>query len=303
MSNENEIPSESSSKLEELSQKTGVLLEELTAEYLELLNNEHVRSDAQFKSDSDRHAYIRKVVWARAMGRPRVKPYNLIPVGFSHPRMAQSGIEISTLFVLVKEDDGIKLRAVIFRDSVAKDVLDVTLFAQYKDVKLGFREQDGKITMFADNRSKFLSPKVPKKTPQELIALLRKERVVIGDLENHLSRKGSDGWLDKTDWKIVRGIITDKRYVTFKDGRKSGVYTLIDETVDDLGGQYLPGLTAWISPALMPYDKDSEVDILGTVDKRDGAPFMNAFSVVAIYGVTRQPTADDGDEDDGEDII
>jgi len=138
-------------------------------------------------------------------------------------------------------------------------------------VKLGeFSSGD----LVADNRAKFNNPVKLKLSPQEILAKIGIQRVAnLSQAKNFLSKIGSDGYVVETDWKVVRGIIVRAYRGTRKDGTGFGVYTIVDDSLED--------------EPMVTYAVESECDFAGTIQVgSDGQPFMNAYLVIPVHART-----------------
>jgi hypothetical protein len=116
------------------------------------------------------------------------------------------------------------------------------------------------------------------------------KRCTIADAKNNLSRIGKDGFVDQTDWRIIRGLITRYYKKQREDGTELGVYTIIDETVEDEtkvtpgGVIQRPGLTIWVAPELMLYAEESECDFVGALRLSGSAEVvMNCYLIIPIH--------------------
>jgi len=276
-------------RISKIQERTQISADEIRRDYNEIFQDPFIQDDPQFTSDEERHRYAVAVLWTRYISRPPVKEYDIIPIGFSPVRVTKrTGQEMSSIFAFVKTPNGVKLKRIVLRGTMADKIREITRFAKYR-VKLGEFSKGG--DMIADNRAKFENPVMLKLSRDDIIKRVGAKRVSIKDAEKFPSHVGSDGYVNTTDWRVVRGIIVRANMGKRDDGSEWGVYTLADETVNDEprvtpdGRVLRPGLTCWVSPHLMEYEVESEVDVLGTIQigRKTGEPFMNVFLILPIH--------------------
>ena len=275
-------------RIQEINQKTGISINELKKEYLEIFNDPFVQDDEQLTTDEERHKYCVAVLKGRYLARRPVKEYEIVPIGISGKRITKSGVPQSVIFALVRERNKVKLRRIVLRDEIADAYKEISLFAKYK-VKLGsFSSGD----LVGDNRTKFESPARLKIKPIDVLEKLKIPRIPkLADAGKFLSKRDSTGYIDETDWKIVRGIIVRENRGSRKDGTEYGVYSIVDDSledepiVDENGNIVPPVFTVWIAPELMVYALESECDFIGTilVDDKTKEVYMNAYLVLPVH--------------------
>ncbi|GAH98840.1 unnamed protein product [marine sediment metagenome] len=289
-----ELPSHIEERISAISARTGINEGDITKDYEELFNDPSIQSDEQFSSDEDRHSYAIGVLWTRYVLRPPVQEYDIIPVGFSSAGITQGGTPQSTVYVLTKSG----LRRLVLRGEQSYQYKDVTLLAQYKNIYLGeFKGGD----LIADSRTKFENPIATGLTPKSIIERLKIKRVLVTEVSKSksLSKVDSTGYVDSTDWKVVRGILAKHFTGTRDDGTEYGVCTIADETVDQEptvtpdGRIIYPGISAWIAPELLVYPDESWCDFVGTLQKgkkagdakgkKTGEVSMNCYMISPIY--------------------
>jgi hypothetical protein len=278
-------------RVKTISQRTEISEEEILRDYEELFSDPFIQQDPQFQTEEERHRYAVAVLWTRYISRPPVREYEIIPIGFSPLRTTKTGGEMASLFALVKTPNGVKLKRIVLRGEMTEKRKEITLFCKYVP-KLGeFSSGD----LIADNRSKFENPVKIALEPHQMLERLGIKRINIKQAEKFPSQVGSDGYINTTDWRIIRGIIVRANRGTRDDGTEWGVYTIADETVNDEpvvtpDGRILrPGFTCWVAPEFMIYEEESECDFVGTVqiDRKTGEPFMNAYLILPIHAKTR----------------
>lgn len=282
-----EYPQFVTEKIESISKRTEINQAEIAKEYEELFNDPFIREDPQFTTDEERHRYAVAVLWTRYVSRPPVKPFVVIPVGFSGLRIARSGVATSNLFAFIKYGSDTKLKRIVFRAEVADMYKEIVLCSKY-EVKLGeFSTGD----LIADNRAKFINPVATNLTPAGVLEKLNPKRIALKEAEKMPSRIDSTGYVDTLDWRVVRGIIVSNYRGKRDDGTEFGVYGLSDATLNSepkvtSDGKILrPGFTVWVPPELMVFEKESEIDAIGTItiSRKTNEASMNAFLLVPVH--------------------
>lgn len=290
-----ELPSHIEERIAAISARTGISEGDITKDYEELFSDPNIQSDEQFSSDEDRHSYAIGVLWTRYVLRPPVQEYEIIPIGYSSVGITQGGAPQSTVYVLTKSG----LRRLVLRGEQADQYKNVTLLAQYKNINLG--EFKGGDLIGADSRTKFENPIATGLTPNAIIERLKIKRVLVAEVSKSqsLSKVDSTGYVDSTDWRVVRGILAKHFIGTRDDGTEYGVCTITDETIDQEptvtpdGRIIYPGLSAWIAPELLVYPDESMCDFIGTLQrgkkkgdtkgKKTGEVSMNCYMISPIY--------------------
>jgi len=290
-----EISKEIEKKLEEIATGSSIDLDTLKAEYEEFLKQDWLQTE-DFVDDDDRHQYAMTFFHKEYVLRSPVEPRTIIPIGVDPVKTSQKGNIYSSIYAL---DGKAQVRRISLRGKEGANLTgQVNFFSKYKDVKLGQFGEDGDWS--ADDRADFSDPIQIAMKPKELVSKMKPEpaRTNIKEAINNLSKRGSDGYTVKTDWKVVRGLIKSEwRKPDGDEYNESGSYRLSDMSISsddnlvtDDGRVIPPGMTVWVSPKLMQFPVDSMVDCIGTVEERrdkNGKPTgevsMNAAVVVGIH--------------------
>jgi len=265
--------------------------EEVQKDFMELYNDDFIQNDPQFESDKDRYEYSVAVLHSRYVARPPMKIVTLVPIGYTGKRIARSsGQPNCTISVVVKGNK--KIKRVICRGELSDMYRSINLFNQY-DVKLGEFKDGG--DLIADNRSKFDNPVRLKIQPYQMMEKLGVKRVSINDAAKFPSaqrkgqRKGRT-YIDRSDWRCVRGIIVRDFRGTRDDETEYGAYTIADSTVTgeplvlDDGTIIRPGFTVWTDPAHMVYAVEDEVDCYGPINiNKDGDAQMTGLLILPVH--------------------
>lgn len=274
-----------------ISKRTEISEDEVRREYLELYNDDFVQLDEQFGSDQERHTYSLAVLWMRFISRPPTREFTIVPVGYSGRRLARSsGKPSCTLFVLLKGQK--KIKRVACRGPLSDVYREINLFHGYT-VKLGEFKKGGDLV--ADARAVFSNPKRLKLKPGQMMEKIGVKRIKIKDASKFPSarrkgqRKGTR-FIDRSDWRCVRGIIVREFRGTREDETEYGCYTISDETVNgeptvaDDGTVIMPGFTVWTDPSHMVYSVEDQVDCYGTIRiTRDGEAQMDGFLILPVH--------------------
>jgi hypothetical protein len=282
---ESKYPSHVRERISAIASRTGISESDLWREFEGILKDPYIQSDS-FPNDDDRYRYASLVLYGRHIGRRPVKPYDVIPVGFSPLRVTSTKRGMASVFALVMEGSHAKLKRIVLMDNAVEKRKDIMLFSLYR-VNLGeFSGGD----LLADERSMFESPKALPMKPEEVLERMGVKRCTIAEAKNNLSRIGKDGFVDQTDWRIIRGLVTRYYKKQREDGTELGVYTIIDETVEDEtkvtpgGVIQRPGLTIWVAPELMLYAEESECDFVGALRlSGSGEVVMNCYLIIPIH--------------------
>ena len=277
--------------IEKICQTTETSKDEVRRDYLDLFNDPFIQNDEQFTTDKERHTYSIAVLHSRYIARPPMKTFTIVPIGYTGMRIARSsGQPNCTISVVVKGSK--KIKRVVCRGELSDMYKSINLFNQY-EVKLGEFKEGG--DLIADNRSKFENPVRLKPQPSQMMEQLGIKRVSIKDAEKFPSaqrkgqRKGSS-YVDRSDWRCVRGIIVRSFRGTREDETSYGAYTISDATVEgeplvlDDGTIVRPGFTVWIDPAHMIYDVEDEVDCYGSVNiNKEGEAQMSGLLILPVH--------------------
>lgn len=291
----NELPSFVKEKIDSIHQRTEISVEEIEKDYREIREDPFIVQDEQFSTDEERHRYAVAVLWTRYVSRPPVREFEVIPVGVAGERVSSTGKKSAEVYALVKDKKGVRLRRIVLQGPVTDLRKEVNLPSgpnSFKyTVKLGEFAQGG--DMIADNRAKFDNPTLLKASAEQILGRTGAKRVErLKDAEKFPSKTGSDGYLDRSDWRVVRGIITHQYRGDRKDGSEFGVLTITDlslndePTVSSDGKVIQPGFTLWVAPEFVNmFQDESEVDAAGTIQisKKSGESQMNAYLLLPVH--------------------
>ena len=291
-----ELPDFVEAKLKDATTKTpSTTSEALREEFEKIYEDDFIQSDPSFTSDESRQKYALQVFWTRFVGRPPINPYTIIPVGVDSIRKDKSsGILKTSLYALDKTQ---KLRRISMKGEVCNLVNDLSYFNAYKDVQLGsFKDSQD---LQADDRAEFDTPIEISLTPEELIKKLNIPFITIKEAKNDPSRVGSDGYVNSTDWRAIRGIINSSTKAKEDADYQWGIYHIRDGSIDadaksrvtKSGNVITPGMSLWVSPRLMDYDRLSDCIFLGptvkakdrTTKKETGEVDMNCYCIIPIH--------------------
>lgn len=296
-----DLPNFVEEKINAIQQRMDSTREEILTEYKEIFNDPQVNKDTQFSSTEARQRYAVAVLWSRYVSRPPVKKHDVIPCGFDSLRKTRTGKLMSSLFVIAKDEVGepvLRRVSLLGTKTIATMYRNVNILSQngaYRyTTKLGsFGKGDD---LIADNRTKFNSPTKVDLSLEKFREMLNIPLLTIAELIDSPSKKRSDGYLINTDWRCVKGIITDE----MRGKRKGtdlewGIYRIADETtpaepyVTSDGRTVSPALTCWTPVELMVYEPESECEFYGpsSVDK-DGIPSMNINLIIPVYAKQRE---------------
>lgn len=282
-----EFPKDVEKELMDIAKKGGIEADELKKEYEEFFGQDWLHSDG-FVDDEDRHQYCLNKFFKDYSLRPPTSPYTIIPVGLDPVKTSAKGTIHSSIFIINSKG---KLERISLLGEIVDLTTKVNLWCKYENVKLGSFQDGG--DLIADNRANFKNPIQISASSRQIIDKLKLEYTTIAEAGNHLSKKGSDGYTIKTDWKIVRGTIMGSGFKSVDNPHdEMGNYRISDRTIDPNeervtpeGDVLRPGMAVWISPKLMKFPADAQVDFIGLLDKstKTGEVSMNACSAVSVH--------------------
>lgn len=302
-----QLPDFVEDRISQIIQRVGSTRAEIVEEFNQIYNDPVVVSDAQFKSVEARQRYSIAVLWARYVARPPVSEVEVIPCGFDGLRETKTKKLMSSLYVIAKNKEGnpvLRRISLMGAPTVATMYRNVNIFSRngaYKYVvKLGSFGDGSDFS--ADSRTRFTKPTKVPLTPEKFREILGIPLLKIAELGEYPTKKRSDGYMDTTDWRCIRGIIVDENRGTRKDSDiEWGLYRVADETtppepyVTSDGRPVSPALTVWTPPELMTYETESECEFYGTISvDKDDIPSMTACLIIPVYA--RQKTEKSGEK-------
>jgi len=290
-----ELPPFVEEKIQQIHQRTEISIDEIKRDYEEIFQDPFIQEDPQFHDDNERHRYAVAVLWTRYVSRPPVREYDIIPAGITGERVTSTGKKTAEVYALVKSRTGVKPRRIVLQEPVVdlrKTINLPTPESSFKyTVKLGEFSQGG--DMIADNRAKFDNPVLLKANAWQVLERWGAKKIdKLADAKKFPSKTGSDGYVDRLDWRIVRGIITRQYRGERDDGTEFGVITITDLSLNDeptvtADGRVLqPGFSVWVAPEFVNiYQDESEIDAVGTIQiaRNTGEPFMNAYLILPVH--------------------
>ena len=280
-----DFPDDIEKKILEMSERSKMPVDKLKEKWEEYYN--HYRNDGQFETDDACHDYILQIFLGRYVLRPPVTPYDFVPIGFSQIMTSKAkGTKSANLFIL---DSRKNIQSILLRGDMTDQLKNISLFKLYKGVDLGKLSDD---TLIADDRAEFNTPNELEVTPEKFIEILNIPKTDIKNSFNMLSKKGSTGYVVRSDWKCVQGVIKSARFPTEDAEYQWGFVTLVDSSIlhDEPkiltdGTTVPPGFDVRISPWLNQYPVDSEVKVYGTIDmdSKTEKPFMSAYCIIPVH--------------------
>jgi len=206
----------------------------------------------------------------------------IIPVGVTPLRTTKQG-KRSSIFALIKTENGWDLHEIVFRGALALSVDKVSLFKVYSDITLtnrGYFYEANMNTKFNSYVQEIEDLKVLKK--------LNIKRVKMSEMKNALSRIDDQGFVDRTDLRAFEGFVSAP-WKKITDDRHIAAYDVTDNTLEDAdigadGTIVKPSIRVWCHPMFAKYGEDSKLLFIGTLEKRrdDNVVQMNAIYVKPI---------------------
>lgn len=290
-----EIPGEVMARMTTIQTSRKVPIEELKAAYIEIFNDDFIQGDPQFKTPEEKHRYAVMILWNQFINRPPAKSYDIVPIGFDGTREPRGGgTPYCNLYILLKGD--LKIRRIMCRGVVSDIFNRINLFMLYSGVQLGQFAEGG--DFIADERAKFKNASRLRGGPQALMARLRVKEVTVKEAAKFPSAaRSSDGYIDRTDWRKIRGMIARANIFTRKDGTEGGVINLMDwgsmdeaPEEDEQGRLQTKSITCWTDPAHMQFMENDLVDLYGTIEfsKKDGALTFNTLLALPVATRSRE---------------
>lgn len=247
--------------------------------------------DDEFPTPEEKEDYALDITWNRWTRRLPTKEFTVYPVGLDSPRITSSGDPMCSVYVLTREGKKATLRRVVFKGDYAELVDEIQLFHKYTTQFGQFSGGD----LIVDSRTSFEEPHPTKLTPENLLKLLKLKVIRVGEAPKNLSKVGSDGYVDTTDWKVVRSVIARRNKGKRPNGTKWYLFTLSDRTagtepvVTPDGNVVNPGLTVWLNERFYGYVDESEVMVFGTIVKRQRTAEMKGLEAVQMNGYLITP--------------
>lgn len=276
-------------KLNEISNSSGVASETLKEEFEKIINLEFVIT--QFQGEPERKRYAIAQLWTKYNKRAPIHEYQIIPLGHGGTRMSKRGTPYLQMYGLAKQngtDNTPTLKRISFFAKNANIYQEVEFHSAYNGVKLG-ASNDG--NLIGDDRTEFQDP-----SPIDVAGIYDKLGLVkLGYKDLFQNQKvTASGYPDDTDLKMCEGHVQSGSTYTIKDGIERAVYNICitnsDGSIPDEGevandGSVIPSsIPVWCSPSFAGIDKGSVVQLLGTTGKdKDSLPSFNAYHIKETF--------------------
>ena len=276
-------------KLNEISNRSGVALETLKTEFEKIINLEFVV--AQFQGEPERKRYAIAQLWAKYNQRAPIHEYQIIPLGHGGTRLSKKGNPYLQMYGLAKQNgsnDTPTLKRISFFGKNSNIHKEVEFHSAYNGVKLG-ASNDG--NLIGDDRADFQSP-----SPIDVNGIFEKLGLTkMGYKELFQSYKvTASGYPDDTDLRLCEGHVRRGSTFTKKDGTEGAVYNICitnpDGSLPDEGevasdGSVIPSsVSVWCSPSFAGIDEGSVVQLLGTTGRdKDGFLTFNAYYIKELF--------------------
>lgn len=270
MSAENQLPTFVEERLRQISQTRQIAYEALVKEYAQVYDT-HAKNAEM--TDEEKHRYAIMILWKDYVARPPADFKNIIIAGIGGDRLTQTNkLQGEAMVLAPNSDKKLILRRLVMQETAIAARAQLVQYAGYK-VKIGEFAAGGDLV--ADDRADFSSPVNTGLTFAKLMELVGAKRVpTLIEAIKYPSKINSAGYVDSTDWKIVRGVVSSNPYVGDRKDKKTkfGVYNIMDTSLGNqepeitADGQIIrPGFTAWSAPELCKWAKDSLLEFAGTI--------------------------------------
>ena len=265
-----QLPSFVEERLRQISQTRQIAYEILLKEYAQTYDT-HARNAEM--TDEEKHRYAIMILWKDYVARPPAEIKQIIIAGIGGVRLTSTNkLQGEAMVLAPNTEKKLILRRLVLQESAIQFLPQLVQYAGYK-VKLGEFAAGGDLV--ADDRADFSSPINTGLTFAKLMEQIRATRVPsLTEAIKYPSKVKSDGYPDTTDWKIVRGVVSNNPYVGERKDKKTrfGVYNIMDTSLGNQepelteDGQIIrPGFTVWCAPELCKWAKDSLLEFAGTI--------------------------------------
>lgn len=285
-----QLPPEAITLLKKIQEKHNINLKTLEREVIK-----KYQSNAFFQSDTtktlqEKLLFCTKTIKGHYDNLIPYNPYDIVPTGIGPIKLINNGSDLrSEIHVWTKEKDKSILRSVSVTgiNEVAR-LNQIQFFNYYEQVKLG-RFSSGDFSM--DHRSEFLDPKPLKLTPLQIFERVGITRCKIKDVLDNISKE-SGGYPVTTDCRIIRGIIIghNKGVKTSDAGVKKNwaYYDIYDASLDEdftdpEGTVVKTILRVFVHPMLMIYEKDNQMDFVGSLQVYNKGVTMQGYTILPAY--------------------
>ena len=224
-------------------------------------------------TDEEKHRYAIMILWKDYVARPPAEIKQIIIAGIGGVRLTSTNkLQGEAMVLAPNTEKKLIMRRLVLQETAIQFLPQLVQYAGYK-VKLGEFSSGGDLV--ADDRADFNSPINTGLTFEKLMTQIGAKRVpTLSEAIKYPSKTKADGYPDTTDWRIIRGIVSNNPYVGDRKDKKTkfGVYNLMDmslgnqepELTED--GQIIrPGFTIWCAPELCKWAKDSLLEFAGTM--------------------------------------
>lgn len=265
-------------QLRQLTQRTGISIEDLTKQYLDEFARSEEMARQQFTNASPDQILIHRQrfailkTWKLNVNRLPQHEVKFIYTGHGGMRQSRRGKLYSNMFIMVQQPGNIfKLARMVARSKLADTYQKLNLLTFY-NANLGKHPKGD--DYIVDQLTEFNKPQAINIPITEFNSRLGIPVVKVADAINNPSKKRSDGYVIETDWRCIIGTFSGEPR-TFADKNNPeilrGVCNILDETVDEeptidqAGNIIYPGLTSWTAPEHLIYDEDSYCAFYGTI--------------------------------------
>lgn len=265
-------------KLKEIAQKSGHRYETVLSNFQAIINDPVLTSDETMTKD-DLYRYAIQVCIVRFLARAPVVEVEFVPVGFGSVFQDKNGVWNAEVMILTAQKE---LKRMLIRHNNLEWVMGVynsiVPFGKYKTFLSKFFDDYA-----VDDRADFSKVEPTDIDIQKLPELLGIPMVPkLSEVPNYLSQRTDDGFVLRTDWKAVKGVVTRVQKVD-RENKKLVVFDIIDDSLDLTpkvveGKFYFPGFTIWTSPKFT-VSPESEVLCIGSLSENS----MNAYLVVTLH--------------------
>lgn len=285
-----EYPKDTIERFQQISQSTGLPIATLKAEYDEMFLDDFIQNDPQFTDEEGRHYTVTMWLWSRYKARQPAEDKSFTSAGLGRVNKTRAGKKQGDAYGIFVVNRKPILKRIVIQEGVIEERKKMLLPTKNSvfiyNSKLG-QFRDGGDFIF-DDRSNFQDPKRMEVSIFEMLKKIGIPRIdKLRDTVKYPSQRDGKGWVTRTDWRIIRGVIVSSTTFTNDDGTEGGNYRITDtslganEEVSEEGQIQRNTITVWVAPELMTYANRSICDFAGTINvKQDGEAQMNAYLII-----------------------
>jgi len=283
-----QMPPELQERIIAIQTKHKVSQEEVMSELQKLYMGKFIQNDETLPTAEAKLAFSVRVLESKFDRYVKFDPYNVITTGIGKCIKLKNGSQRQDVFVAVQEDNNLVNRSITFKGSNLEHLKNVQTLYGFNNVKLG-KFPSGEFQ--GDERTLFENPQNIAMSPVQLLDQLKVKRCTIAQTIHNLAKvdKTSSGeYVRRTDWRVIKGMISNHYKGISKKGQELANYTITDGSLDDdftspEGVTIKKQFTVWCNPLLVTWEKNNEIDLCGPISIYDNNVQMEAYLVLPVH--------------------